>query len=105
MIFEESFYVHTHTDRIILLPQSPKPTAAGFNEATIADVMGNADPQTTRRYTHATNRAKMRGHSDHRLLVKPCANLSLLPSEMTMLAAPAIPAGMRLGLLPFLIST
>lgn len=31
---------------------------AGFSEATIADLMGHADPQTTRRYTHATDRAK-----------------------------------------------
>jgi len=31
---------------------------AGFSEATIADLMGHSDPQTTRRYTHATNRAK-----------------------------------------------
>ena len=31
---------------------------AGFSEATIADLMGHADPQITRRYTHATDRAK-----------------------------------------------
>ncbi len=31
---------------------------AGFSEATIADLMGHSDPQTTRRYTHATDRAK-----------------------------------------------
>jgi integrase len=31
---------------------------AGFSEATIADLIGHADPQTTRRYTHATARAK-----------------------------------------------
>jgi integrase len=31
---------------------------AGCSEATIADLMGHSDPQTTRRYTHATDRAK-----------------------------------------------
>ena len=31
---------------------------AGFSEATIADLMGHSDPETTRRYTHATDRAK-----------------------------------------------
>jgi integrase len=31
---------------------------AGCSEATIADLMGHTDPQTTRRYTHATDRAK-----------------------------------------------
>ena len=31
---------------------------AGCSEATIADLMGHFDPQTTRRYTHATDRAK-----------------------------------------------
>src|SRR6185369_11119757 len=30
----------------------------GCGEATIADLMGHSDPQTTRRYTHATGRAK-----------------------------------------------
>jgi len=30
---------------------------AGFSEATIGDLMGHSDPQTTRRYTHATDRA------------------------------------------------
>jgi integrase len=31
---------------------------AGFSEATIAELMGHTDPKTTRRYTHATDRAK-----------------------------------------------
>jgi integrase len=31
---------------------------AGCSEATIADLMGHSDPATTRRYTHATERAK-----------------------------------------------
>jgi integrase len=31
---------------------------AGFSKATIADLMGHSDPQTTRRYTHPTDRAK-----------------------------------------------
>ena len=31
---------------------------AGCSEATIAALMGHSDPQTTRRYTHATDRAK-----------------------------------------------
>src|SRR5437016_2539097 len=31
---------------------------AGCSEATIASLMGHSDPQTTRRYTHATDRAK-----------------------------------------------
>jgi len=31
---------------------------AGCSEATIADLMGHSDPQTTLRYTHATDRAK-----------------------------------------------
>jgi integrase len=31
---------------------------AGCSEATIADLMGHSDPQTTRRYTHATDQAK-----------------------------------------------
>ena len=31
---------------------------AGFSEATIAELMGHADPATTRRYTHATDRSK-----------------------------------------------
>ncbi len=31
---------------------------AGCSEATIANLMGHSDPQTTRRYTHATDRAK-----------------------------------------------
>ncbi|HEX8336974.1 MAG TPA: site-specific integrase [Pyrinomonadaceae bacterium] len=31
---------------------------AGCSEATIADLMGHSDPATTRRYTHATDRAK-----------------------------------------------
>jgi integrase len=31
---------------------------AGCSEATIADLMGHSDSQTTRRYTHATDRAK-----------------------------------------------
>lgn len=31
---------------------------AGFSEATIAELMGHTDPATTRRYTHATDRAK-----------------------------------------------
>ena len=31
---------------------------AGCREATIADLMGHSDPQTTRRYTHATDRTK-----------------------------------------------
>ncbi|MBA2526926.1 MAG: site-specific integrase [Pyrinomonadaceae bacterium] len=31
---------------------------AGCSEATIAELMGHSDPQTTRRYTHATDRAK-----------------------------------------------
>jgi hypothetical protein len=31
---------------------------AGCSEATIADLMGHSDPQTTRRYRHATDRAK-----------------------------------------------
>jgi len=31
---------------------------AGCSEPTIASLMGHSDPQTTRRYTHATDRAK-----------------------------------------------
>lgn len=31
---------------------------AGCSEATIAELMGHSDPKTTRRYTHATDRAK-----------------------------------------------
>lgn len=31
---------------------------SGCSEATIAELMGHSDPETTRRYTHATNRAK-----------------------------------------------
>src|ERR1044072_3940934 len=31
---------------------------AGCSEATIAELMGHTDPKTTRRYTHATARAK-----------------------------------------------
>ena len=31
---------------------------AGCSEATIAELMGHTDPKTTRRYTHATDRAK-----------------------------------------------
>jgi integrase len=31
---------------------------AECSEATIADLMGHSDPQTTRRYTHTTDRAK-----------------------------------------------
>jgi integrase len=31
---------------------------AGCSEATIAELMGHSDPQTTRRYTHATDRTK-----------------------------------------------
>lgn len=31
---------------------------SGCSEATIADMMGHSDPATTRRYTHATDRAK-----------------------------------------------
>src|SRR6266567_7442008 len=31
---------------------------AGCSEATIAELMGRSDLQTTRRYTHATDRAK-----------------------------------------------
>lgn len=31
---------------------------AGCSEATIAELMGHTDPRTTRRYTHATDRAK-----------------------------------------------
>ena len=31
---------------------------AGCSEATIAELMGHSDPQTTRRYTQATDRAK-----------------------------------------------
>ena len=31
---------------------------AGHSEATIAELMGHSNPKTTRRYTHATNRAK-----------------------------------------------
>ena len=31
---------------------------AGCSEATIAELMGHSDPVTTRRYTHATDRAK-----------------------------------------------
>jgi integrase len=31
---------------------------AGCSEATIASLMGHSDPQTTRRYTHASDRAK-----------------------------------------------
>jgi integrase len=31
---------------------------AGCSEATIASLMGHCDPQTTRRYTHATDRAR-----------------------------------------------
>ena len=35
-----------------------RPAEAGFGKATIADLMGHSDPQTTRRYTHPTERAK-----------------------------------------------
>lgn len=31
---------------------------AGFSEATIGELMGHCDSKTTRRYTHATDRAK-----------------------------------------------
>ena len=31
---------------------------AGCSEATISELMGHTDPQTTRRYTHGTDRAK-----------------------------------------------
>jgi integrase len=31
---------------------------AGYGEATIAELMGRCDTKTTRRYTHATDRAK-----------------------------------------------
>jgi len=30
----------------------------GYSESTIAELMGHSDPKTTRRYTHATERAK-----------------------------------------------
>lgn len=35
-----------------------RPAEAGHSEATIAELMGHSNPKTTRRYTHATNRAK-----------------------------------------------
>lgn len=41
---------------------------AGFSEATIAELMGHSDPQTTRRYTHATDRAKRAAVEAVRLL-------------------------------------
>jgi integrase len=31
---------------------------SGCSEVTIAELMGHSDPETTRRYTHATDRAK-----------------------------------------------
>ena len=43
---------------------------AGCSEATIADLMGHSDPQTTRRYTHATDRAKRAAVEAVRLRVR-----------------------------------
>jgi len=40
---------------------------AGCSEATIAELMGHSDPQTTRRYTHGTDRL-------NELRWKPCAS-------------------------------
>jgi len=39
-------------------------------EAMIADLMGHSDPQTTRRYTHATDRAKRAAVES----ILPCQN-------------------------------
>lgn len=37
---------------------STRMAEAGFSEATISELMGHTDPETTRRYTHGTDRAK-----------------------------------------------
>ena len=42
----------------ICVTRSARGWRAGCSEATIAELMGHSDPQTTRRYTHATDRAK-----------------------------------------------
>ena len=47
--------VHSHH---VVYCRGPWLAEAGCSEATIADLRGHSDPQTTRRYTHATDRAK-----------------------------------------------
>jgi len=47
---------------------------AGCSEATIADLMGRSDPQTTRRYTHAT-------HRDRRAAVEAMRFCTILPQN------------------------
>lgn len=43
---------------------------AGYSEATIAELMGHCDTKTTRRYTHATDKAKRAAVEAVRLVAK-----------------------------------
>jgi|SRR5690349_2615818 len=52
---------------------------AGCSEATIADLMGHSDPQTTRRYTHATDRAKRAAVEAVRVCHNPAAGRCVSP--------------------------
>jgi len=52
---------------------------AGCSEATIADLMGHSDPQTTRRDTHATDRAKRAAVEAVRVCHNPAAGRCVSP--------------------------
>jgi integrase len=61
---------------------------AGFSEATIAELMGHSDPQTTRRYTHGTDRAKRAAVEAVRLLgEKVCHKFATKQERPPKLAA------------------
>ena len=61
---------------------------AGYAEATIADLMGHSDPSTTRRYTHATDRAKQAAVEAVSLEGRnPCPNSAPTEKRQPKLAA------------------
>jgi integrase len=57
---------------------------AGCSEATIADLMGHSDPQTTRRYTHATDRAKRAAVEAVRLCHNPATKQERPPLQVAV---------------------
>jgi integrase len=64
---------------------------AGCSEATIAELMGHSDPQTTRRYTHATDRAKRAAvEAVHVLRENVCHKSATTAERLPKLAAVSV---------------
>jgi hypothetical protein len=60
----------------------------GCSEETIASLMDHSDPQTTRRYTHATDRAKQAAVEAVRVLRNGiCHNFATTPERLPQATA------------------